>query len=179
MPHVQPLGTIPTIQQPSEYTSLEEQAKDLCRMVRMSLREYSVLIEKHNEDMEMAHKKTVHQLADSHRSWMALAGRVSATAASLGGNIALDLYCTNADLKKSLDGVVATVPQLVGSGFDVRESYKTADRTEWQALSDNLRRMVEKTSSEMRDSDSQLREFLQTIRQINDDLAQTMRAVRA
>jgi hypothetical protein len=178
---VKAIGTYSTAF-PVGHTSFEEQAKDICRMARTAYREYSVILGKHLEDMEVANKKTVQQIAASQRDPLTVIGRIG----SIGVGVLLKgflnfppLSSLSENWKKGLTGAFDSVTPLTEAGCKLYDNRGAANQTEWQELSGSLRRHVDKAASEMKESENQLNAFLQTIRQLNDDLVQAMRSIRA
>jgi hypothetical protein len=173
---------------PLNQQSFEQIAKEFCKIVRMALREHSVTIQWFKERMEEREDSSYRTLAASHRDWAPLVGRILAASVGICGSIGSGFIPgkpTDPALQDKwalLRSVVKTGPKLgpdiSNGGTAVYENYATAERTELDGSLKRAQRIIDDTSHKLQTTASSLNEFLETIRHLNEELAQSMRAMR-
>jgi hypothetical protein len=168
--------------QPIDHMRFEKQAKELCQMLRSATRQYYVIMEKHMEDTEEANRAVVQQLADSHRNCLDLCGRIGSISLGVLGGIALQLPVVTANVSAGTRNIMKVAldasPGLVDAGITTAKNFREAERIEMDALSKNLQQLFSKATNVNRENEEQLKLYLQALRQLNDDLARAMQAMR-
>lgn len=173
--------------------TMEEQARDLCRMDRNSSRRSFEIINKLVENEEEMHRKSVKEHADSYKgpdsvgmcalkiltqvARIGCEGFFVAASLKYGGskeNEGLKKFYEN--LHKPISAIVDTASPIVAAGCDTYEQReKISPRIQIQAISDTYKRQIDRFTQDSQKNDSHRKDLLETFRQINADQSQTMR----